>query len=788
MKSRAATIGLLLALCACSQQDQPSAPHLGVPRMHATAALSTSPASGPRSFDAIANSPDRGALINYDRRTVPLEQGAYTSHRVQVSEEHAIRGIVTKRLSIPAPGGEYIQLIYERHAESTNGNWTWVGRLAGGDPSQEAIITFGEKAVFGSIPQSGGRPELSLTTRDGKLWVVETDPRLAPGTDRREQDTLVPLAAAGRQFAAASPTEVQVPSASTASAINGSSNTIDLLLGYTTGFAAKFGGQSQAVTRLTHLVEVNNQAYANSQISGSVRLVGTQQVNYTDGGTNKSALIDLTGSDGSRATAVPASLQPLRAARETLGADLVALVRAYEFVNEGCGIAWLLGAGQQPIVPSQDSPFGYSIVSNLPDGTSARGTDGKNYFCSKETLAHELGHLMGSAHDLENAKNDDGQVRYGRYVYSFGAKTNASAGNFYTIMSYGDDGQTSYRVFSSPTVTLCGGLACGVANQTDNARSLRATLPIVASFRATVVPLATGGKVRHDINGDGRADPLWYRPSDGRLLPWLSNGTPGFSPLPGIGVGGAFRVIATGDFNGDGKMDLIWNRPAGDMQYWEGDGQSFAKRQYFTRYPSGWTLVGTGDIDGDGKTDLIWHRARDGLLAYWVMNGPQIARHGGVSVGGTWRVIAVDDFDGDGKVDLIWNRAQGDMQYWQGDGASFAKRQFFTRYPSGWNLLATGDVDGDGKSDMVWHRPTDSRLAYWVMSGPTITRHGGATGLSFHQAFASDFNGDGKLDLLVAPSASGSTYVHWTGDGASFASRVVLGGHPVGYELIPWKD
>ncbi|MDQ3269665.1 MAG: FG-GAP-like repeat-containing protein [Pseudomonadota bacterium] len=805
MKKILSGVLLVAVVTGCSQDwsaglaDRPATAGKSSPALSAAAPESVAPVAprlrAPRSF---AGAPDRGSLIEYPRTPVVRRSGAYTFHAAELSEEHALRSTATGDLSFTAPDGTRIELAYERHVEHPDGNWSWFGRSPGGRV-EDTVITFGETAVFGTIPQQGGKPELRLTMADGRAWVVAADPRLLrdirnEATHPTRPDFLVPgdlstalgAAAAGVEAESAGSDAAIAPAAATADG----KTVLDVLVGFTDGYSAYRGGDAVAITRVHNLVGITNQAFANAQVPVHVRLVHVMEVAYPDATDNGKALEELTGFKAPSTRTTPAAaFSALRSSRERFGADLVVLLRRFqEPENDGCGIAWLIGGGQTGI-DSTDQYFGYSVVS---DGSDA-GTDGKTYFCRDETFAHEIGHNMGSQHDSANAKKDDGGVSYGAFTYSFGLNRASGAGNFFTVMAYGDAGQTRSRVFSNPNVSICGvdqNLSCGVANQADNARSLRGTAPAVASFRATVVPLESGGqqRVRHDLNGDGLADMLWYRPSDGRLLPWLSTGSPGFAPLPGIGVGGAFRVIATGDFNGDGKTDLIWNRPFGDMQYWQGDGEGFATRQFFTRYPSEWTLVGTGDVDGDGKTDLIWHRARDGLLAYWIMNGPQIARHGAVAVGGTWRVIAIDDFNGDGKADLIWNRAQGDMQYWQGDGASFAARQFFTRYPTGWNLLATGDVDGDGKSDLLWHRPKDGLLAYWVMAGRTITRHGAASGLFFHQAYANDFNGDGKLDLLVAPSAGGSTYVRWTGDGASFASRVTLSGYPAGYDILPWKD
>lgn len=66
--------------------------------------------------------------------------------------------------------------------------------MEGGDPNQEAILTFGERAVYGSIPQASG-PALNLETRGGVLWAVQTDPSKVRNPNTAETDIMLPPAA-----------------------------------------------------------------------------------------------------------------------------------------------------------------------------------------------------------------------------------------------------------------------------------------------------------------------------------------------------------------------------------------------------------------------------------------------------------------------------------------------------------------------------------------------------------------------------------------------------------------
>jgi hypothetical protein len=358
---------------------------------------------------SIASLADRGSLVAYER-AAPVQRGASTWHPVQLSEAYALRSIAEGSMTLNGPNGAPIRLEYERHVEHPDGNWTWVGRPAGASKGTEAVLTFGKDAVFGSIPNGSEEP-LQVTTAAGRTWVVETDKTLlSQQAQPSDSDYLmsprtavasVSRAASGVHKAASSP---MAKSSATSTALT----TVDLVVGYTTAFATRLGGASQALTRLNFMVDVANQAYANSQVAGQVRLVKAVEVNYADNTTNKAALYELSGTQCTTATgtgtlhlpddevnctsvAVPAALQPLLAAREQYHADLVSLVRTFQSPeNQSCGVGWRLGGGQTPI-DYNSAYWGMGVVSD--SNGDAFPDDGVT--CRNEMLAHELGHNMG---------------------------------------------------------------------------------------------------------------------------------------------------------------------------------------------------------------------------------------------------------------------------------------------------------------------------------------------------------------------------------------------------------
>ena len=465
---------------------------------------------------AVAGAPDRGTFLNFTS-TAPMQRGASTWHAVQLSEAHALAAITKGGMVVAAPNGHVIPLTFVRSVAHGDGNWTWIGRPAGAAKGVEAVLTFGRKAVFGSIPNGKALP-LDVTTIGGRTYLVETD---------QSKLTAAQVAASGSDSdvvaapsAASTSGDPVVGMTAPRSTVTSMHNTrVDLIIGYTTGFATRLGGQSQAATRLNFMVDLANQAYANSGVAGQLVLLRTIEVNYPDNTLNRSALYQLSGvtctataSTGQHylpdmgvnctPATVPVGLQPLIDARQHYGADLVSLVRNYtQPENSTCGVAWLLG-GAQHAIGAADANFGLSVVSD--SSGSLYPTNGQT--CRHETFAHELGHNMGLAHDQAYAAgtddtNNDGNLldpeEYGRYADSFGYTTGAGAGNFYTIMAVPAPGQVAYRVFSNPRITTCGGFACGVVGQSDNAATLALTMPVIAGFRApppsTITPRQTPG-------------------------------------------------------------------------------------------------------------------------------------------------------------------------------------------------------------------------------------------------------------------------------------------------------
>lgn len=783
MKFRLGACAAVVLLAACSGQkpdSQMAALHgsAGGDSLKSQARAAMKP-SGRDVHHSIASAPDRGTLMAYKNQGKPVKrEGAFTYYPVAMSEDHALKGVVSGHMTVPMPDGSEVKLNYERHDEGIDGNWTWVGRVEGGDPMQEAIITFGEEAVFASIPQGRGKPPLNIRTQGGSLYAVQMDPSKVRSPNVGHNDMAVPEASTLREAVAnqvlAAKAQVAQNAVAQAAAPT-AANTIDVAIGYTAGFRNKAQlTHGSVTTALTYLLQIANQGLSNSEVNGYLRLVNAQEVSYTDSNTNQTALHELTGSNGTASVAIPTTLIPIRTARDQYGADVALLVRGFQQPEQqGCGIAWLIGANGANVDPVQDARWGYGVVS-FGDDT---GTDGNSYYCAPESMIHEVGHLLGSAHDRANSTTP------GRFPYSYGYKS--TAGNFYTIMAYGDQNQTPYRLFSNPNILTCGSTnpgPCGVANDADNARSLNQTIPVVAQFRQTVVPFG-GERRHHDFDANGSSDVLWFNPSQSVVQFSLLNAGTYISSFASFGVPAGFTVKASGHFDEDAASDLlVVNETTRSLRFWLNRGSFFEGRD-LGGYGAGWTVAAVGDLDADGISDIVFHNATTSTIQLSKVQAGAIVANRSYTIPTGYTVKAIANVDGAGRQDLILERPDTrDVIFWLAKDEVFEARSF-ARYGADWALAGLGDFNCDGTDDVIWDSETLQRIEFSYVRNAGISQtRAFARPAGLRVASVVMFSGDKCSDLIMNDTVNRNA-VTWINSNSVF-SGYTLGGYGIGWQLV----
>lgn len=241
--------------------------------------------------------------------------------------------------------------------------------------------------------------------------------------------------------------------------------TIDLMVMYTTqGQTADYAKQ-----RIQYIVDLSNQANQDSGVNMQYRLVHTESIDYPEATDNGDALYDIAYQEGGA---------HVRELRNQYGADVVILFRPfYSQATKSCGRAFMGGPTRENEIKLFRED-GYAVVS---DNVSK---DDYHEYCYINTFAHEIGHLLGNTHEVENSNGGSGL-----FPYSFAWSV---PGKFGTIMGYARPG---IMLFSSPNLaTECVGEPCGYPEgdprESDQARTMNAVAPFMAKYREsmTVTP------------------------------------------------------------------------------------------------------------------------------------------------------------------------------------------------------------------------------------------------------------------------------------------------------------
>jgi len=272
-----------------------------------------------------------------------------------------------------------------------------------------------------------------------------------------------------------------------------------------------------------------------------------------------------------------------------------------------------------------------------------------------------------------------------------------------------------------------------------------------------------------DFNGDGKVDLAVVNFGDWNIYVLLGDGDGTFQAARSVYVasGGGFPwYVVAADFNGDGKLDLaVSNYQDNSLSVLLGNGDGTFQAPQTTPVGTNPAKIAVGDFNGDGKPDLAVSSVANGTVSVLLGKGdgtflPPLVTPAGAN---PW-YFAVGDFNGDGKLDLAvadygcpldCNRSPSNtvtVLLGNGDGTFLPGTNLTVG--NGPADVAVGDFNGDGRLDLAVTNLNDNTLSVLLGNGdgtfqaPQTFADPGMT----HPYFVavSDFNGDGKLDLVVS--------------------------------------
>lgn len=379
------------------------------------------------------------------------------------------------RFALPLPGGGSVTIVIDGSEMLGADRFTSAGAIEG-RPQSRAVFAYNEGFLHASIED----PELgsfALRAATGELsQYYQVDPSLVPpcGGSRRPLIDGVVLAEAAARRARVAAARADVEKADPgAPAITAAENPqraeVQVLMAYTQAVLPTLTGAARTAAVQSafdaSIAKINN-IFAASLITARVKLVRIIETQYAADGPSGGLFRNLQD-EALTALQSPSDgkMDDVLAARDQSGADVVCLVlnRADVFSS---GLSFLMETPGDIVNPL----YSFSVVEY-------------SYLAATNVVPHELGHVLGCAHDRANALSGPGA-----YPYSYGYRFFGADGRQYRdVMAY--DPGTELGYFSNPNVVLPPpisapiGIARGLPGESDNASTIEQNAFQVSTYR-----------------------------------------------------------------------------------------------------------------------------------------------------------------------------------------------------------------------------------------------------------------------------------------------------------------
>lgn len=406
---------------------------------------------------------------------LPISDAALWSQQVEIDASQLNQPQIRRGESpivIQLPDENRIRLNPSK-IESDGEMTAWSGSV-NGTPHGEATFISQNGVIAGTINTGSNLYRIRYTEEAGHLF-EELNPDYLDSAQPIIPEGIVPL-----------PDDVSdVAQNEAVTTRSGQPDTnIDLLILYTSAAERAMGGPSGTQATLNLAMLESNQGLDNSNIDLNFRLVHTEKVDLVESNFTFSDLLTTlrTPDDG--------IIDDIHAIRDRYGADVVSLIVDRPV---SCGKAYQM---VQPMHEFDD--FAFSVIH-------------QSCVTGYYSLAHEIGHNLGSQHDHANVG-----LAPGIFDFSYGYQDPDR--RFRTIMAYRCvGGCVRINHWSNPSIIYNNFGPTGVSTSrpfaADNRHSLRQTAPIVAGFRDEILPEGDVVVINFQSITEDDVDPISLTPS-----------------------------------------------------------------------------------------------------------------------------------------------------------------------------------------------------------------------------------------------------------------------------------
>ncbi|VAV94109.1 hypothetical protein MNBD_ALPHA06-699, partial [hydrothermal vent metagenome] len=358
------------------------------------------------------------------------------------------------------PNGAAVSTRLENITGYSRGGSSWLGWAGKGADRGRVILTRVNGFTFGTITYKNQRYLLEPSPKgSGYILYASTDKSIT--RPAYGDDTIVVKRDVVQKT-------TKTPSVSKPSVV-GATGTVDMGIFYHSSMRDRWGLGLMA--RLQFLVQSFDTALVDSGTGIRVNLVHVSEVSGSFTRDSGAALTDFSSGTNN----ANGNFSGVAALRDGKGFDIATYIRRSGATHNACGVATLPGDGIG-VITAADADLGFNIVSDSFDlGTpvDANGVPTGGFSaCGIYSMAHEIGHNMGSDHDKVSSPAG------GVFSYS---NAHRIEGVIRTLMSNESaTGERELGLFSSPTLMRCRATAngpdtatCGIVNSVDNVRSMQ---------------------------------------------------------------------------------------------------------------------------------------------------------------------------------------------------------------------------------------------------------------------------------------------------------------------------